>query len=80
MIYLCIMHVVVLLEGLDHKDKVKLEILQSMSKAREDGCSLKVRYGKVLICGAGAAGKTNFLNLAINGREFSTSTRQYRSS
>ena len=36
-----------------------------MSKAREDNCSLKVRYGKVLACGAGAAGKTNFFNLLM---------------
>ena len=36
-----------------------------MSKAREDNCSIKVRYGKVLACGASAAGKTNFLNLLM---------------
>ena len=47
------------------KNKLKVEILQSMSKARDDKLSLKVRYGKVLICGAGAAGKTNFLNLLM---------------
>ena len=48
-----------------NKDKLKLEILQSMSKAREDNCTLKVRYGKVLACGAGAAGKTNLFNLLM---------------
>ena len=36
-----------------------------MSKARDDGRTIKVRYGKVLICGASAAGKTNFLNLLM---------------
>ena len=50
------------------KDKVKLQILQSLSKAREDGCLIKVRYGKVLICGAGEAGKTNFLNLLMEDK------------
>ena len=47
------------------KQKMKLQILQSLSKAREDGCLIKVRYGKVLICGASEAGKTNFLNLLM---------------
>ena len=46
-------------------DKLKARILQAILKAREDGCAIKVRYGKVLICGAGAAGKTNFLNLLV---------------
>ena len=46
------------------------ELLQSMSKARKDGCTLKVRYGKVLICGASAAGKTNFLKLLIEEEKF----------
>ena len=39
-----------------------------MSKARKDGLSLKVRYGKVLICGASAAGKTNFFNLLMEDK------------
>ena len=47
------------------KSKLKLEILQSLSKAREDKCLLKIRYGKVLVCGASAAGKTSFLNLLM---------------
>ena len=50
---------------IDNEDKMKLEILQSMSRARKDNCLIKVRYGKVLVCGAGAAGKTNFLNLLM---------------
>ena len=37
-----------------------------MWKARKDGYSIKVRYGKVLFCGANAAGKTNFLNLLLD--------------
>ena len=41
-----------------------------MWKAREDGCSIKVRYGKVLFCGANGAGKTNFSNLLLE-EEFS---------
>ena len=36
-----------------------------MLKARKDKCLIKVRYGKVLFCGAGAAGKTNFLKLLM---------------
>ena len=36
-----------------------------MSKTREDNCSLKVRYGTVIACGAGGAGKTNFFNLLM---------------
>ena len=36
-----------------------------MYKAREDRCTIKVRYGKVLLCGANGAGKTNFLNLIM---------------
>ena len=36
-----------------------------MSKARKEGCSLKVRYGKVLLCGASGVGKSNFLNLLM---------------
>ena len=36
-----------------------------MWKAREDDCFIKVRYGKVLFCGANGAGKTNFLNLLL---------------
>ena len=46
-------------------NKRKLEVLQSLLEARKDKYSLKVRYGKVLICGASAAGKTNFLNLLM---------------
>ena len=36
-----------------------------MWKVRKDGCSIKVRYGKVLFCGANGAGKTNFSNLLL---------------
>ena len=36
-----------------------------MSKARKEKCSIKVRYGKVLACGAGGSGKTNFFNLLM---------------
>ena len=46
-------------------NKQELEIRQSMLKGRKDNCTIKVRYGKVLICGASAAGKTNFLNLLM---------------
>ena len=45
--------------------KLKQEILQAMLKARDANCSISVRYGKVLFCGAGAAGKSNFLNLLM---------------
>ena len=58
------MYIIIITES-KHLDSKKLEILQAMSKAREDNCSLKVRYGKVLACGAGAAGKTNFFNLLM---------------
>ena len=36
-----------------------------MWKAREDGYSIQVRYGKILFCGANAAGKTSFSNLLL---------------
>ena len=39
-----------------------------MYKARKDGCLIKVRYGKVLLCGANGADKTNFLNLLMNNK------------
>ena len=45
--------------------KLKHEILQAMLEARDANCSVCVRYGKVLFCGAGAAGKSNFLNLLL---------------
>ena len=36
-----------------------------MLKARDANYSIPVRYGKVLFCGASAAGKSNFLNLLM---------------
>ena len=48
--------------------KRRLKILKSLSKACKDGCLIKVRYGKVLICGASEAGKTNFLNLLLENK------------
>ena len=36
-----------------------------MLKARDANCSIHVRYGKVLFCGAGGTGKSNFLNLLM---------------
>ena len=53
----------------EEKMELKQKILQSMAKAKENNCCLKVRYGKVLVCGASAAGKTNFLNLLM-GEDF----------
>ena len=47
------------------KDKRKQEILEVMLKARDAKHSVLVRYGKVLFCGASAAGKTNFMNLLM---------------
>ena len=41
-----------------------------MWKAREDGYTIQVRYGKILFCGANGAGKTNFSNLLLK-EEFS---------
>ena len=46
-------------------DKRKQEILETMLKARDAQYSILVRYGKVLFCGASAAGKSNFLNLLM---------------
>ena len=40
-------------------------MLEAMYKARKDGYGIKVRYGKILLCGANGAGKTNFLNLIM---------------
>ena len=36
-----------------------------MLKARDAKYSVRIRYGKVLFCGAAAAGKSNFLNLVM---------------
>ena len=36
-----------------------------MLRARNANCSILVRYGKVLFCGAGGTGKSNFLNLLM---------------
>ena len=36
-----------------------------MLKARDAKCSVRIRYGKVLFCGAAAAGKSNFLHLLM---------------
>ena len=47
------------------QNECRQSILKSLYKARQDGCTIKVRHGKVLFCGAGAAGKTNFLNLLM---------------
>ena len=41
------------------------DILNTMWKAREDGYTIQVRYGKILFCGANGAGKTNFSNLLL---------------
>ena len=41
------------------------EIEQTMLKARDAKYSVPLRYGKVLFCGATAAGKSNFLNLLM---------------
>ena len=46
-------------------DKRKQDILETMLKARDANYSILVRYGKVLFCGASAAGKSNFLNLLM---------------
>ena len=40
-------------------------MLHYLFEARKNGHSVKIRYGKVLLCGANAAGKTNFLNLLM---------------
>ena len=69
--YVCLIHIFIFRIGFNFcadpldRNELKLGILQSMSKARKDGCSLKVRYGKVLLCGASGAGKSNFLNLLM---------------
>ena len=39
---------------------------EAMLKACDAGVSIPVRYGKVLFCGAAAAGKTNFFNLLMD--------------
>ena len=46
-------------------DKRSQEILNVMLKARNAKYSVPLRYGKVLFCGAAAAGKSNFLNLLM---------------
>ena len=44
---------------------MKAKMLHYLFEARKNGHSVKIRYGKVLLCGANAAGKTNFLNLLM---------------
>ena len=56
--YVCICFIILL-------GKRKQEILETMLKARDAKYSILVRYGKVLFCGASAAGKSNFLNLLM---------------
>ena len=46
-------------------DNRNQEILNIMLKARNAKYSVPLRYGKVLFCGAAAAGKSNFLNLLM---------------
>ena len=46
-------------------DNRSQEILNVMLKARNAKYSVPLRYGKVLFCGAAAAGKSNFLNLLM---------------
>ena len=46
-------------------DNRSKEILNIMLKARNAKYSVPLRYGKVLFCGAAAAGKSNFLNLLM---------------
>ena len=46
-------------------EKRNQEIQETMLKARDSKCSVPIRYGKVLFCGAAAAGKSNFLKLLM---------------
>ena len=46
-------------------EKRSQEIQETMLKARDAKYSIPVRYGKVMLCGAAASGKTNFLNLLM---------------
>ena len=46
-------------------DKITQEIEATMLKARDAKYSVPLRYGKVLFCGASAAGKSNFLKLLM---------------
>ena len=46
-------------------EKRNQEIEETMLKARDAKYSVPIRYGKVLFCGAAAAGKSNFLNLLM---------------
>ena len=46
-------------------EKRNKEIEKTMLKARDAKYSVRIRYGKVLFCGAAAAGKSNFLNLLM---------------
>ena len=49
----------------DILDKRKQEIFDTMLKACDAKHAILMRYGKVLFCGASAAGKSNFLNLLM---------------
>ena len=46
-------------------EKRHQELEETMLKARDAKYSVPIRYGKVLFCGAAAAGKSNFLHLLM---------------
>ena len=56
----CKMNYVIIIE-----EKRNQEIQETMLKALYARYSVPIRYGKVLFCGAAAAGKSNFLNLLM---------------
>ena len=62
---MCVLHFQLLMYTIIIVEKRNQEMQETMLKARDAKYSVPVRYGKVLFCGAAAAGKSNFLKLLM---------------
>ena len=62
---MCVLQFQLLMYTITVVEKRNQEMQETMLKARDAKYSVPVRYGKVLFCGAAAAGKSNFLKLLM---------------
>ena len=62
---MCVLQFQLLMYTIIIIEKRNQEMQETMLKARDAKYSVPVRYGKVLFCGAAAAGKSNFLKLLM---------------